>query len=165
MKCSVNVISQANNARELVHLCSTAASSGMLNRTRYLYHTYMCVRVHSCFSHCFSKLSTVGSIPLLLSHHPDVLPDELFSDPWVPLDVSPSTRSEVAEVSRSGNCSTSVSWELSLALRRWAFHTSWAAQTFGAPSDPLVVATSWHYLVFRIHHIVDWASTERICKP
>ena len=45
-------------------------------------------------------------------------------------EVSTSTRSQVAEVSWSGNCSTPISWELSPALQRWAFHTSWTAQVF-----------------------------------
>ena len=45
-------------------------------------------------------------------------------------DISTSTRSQVAEVSWSGNCLTPVSWELSPALQRWAFQGSWAAQVF-----------------------------------
>ena len=53
---------------------------------------------------------------------------------WPPGDirqeVSTSTRSQVAEVSWSGNCFTPVSWELSLALQTWAFHTSWTVQAF-----------------------------------
>ena len=119
MKCSVTVSSQANNAPELVQY-SCKLRDAEEDKTFCTTHK-LCV--HSCFNqtictnwvqiHPFPLLLWVNSMSLIIScNTPDVLqwsPDELFSDPGVPFDVSTSTRGQVTEVSRSGNCSTPVS--------------------------------------------------------
>ena len=72
----------------LKNLCNTAASLGMMNRTRHLYHTYTCVCVYTCalvtLVTVFQNCQLLLSMNLIFLALPDVLPDELFSNPWVP---------------------------------------------------------------------------------
>ena len=82
----------------------------------------------------FQQLSSFLALPGCASRWTVQWPS---GDIWQ--EVSTSTRSQVAEISWSGNCLTPVSWELSWALQRWAFHTSWTTQVFEHLIDSLAI--------------------------
>ena len=119
----------------------------MLNLTGCLctMQTFLCGQRH-IFSHVYNELSTVVNVEHIHFHcsSEDISTTFILScTTWMcfQMNCSVTPRWHLTRHLNihkkpsgwslwSGNCSTPVSWELSPALQRWAFHTSWTAQVF-----------------------------------